>query len=51
MIYIFFPHCLVSEYTSSSIKLGGDEGKMLLDYSKNIITEKTMKLLFDLVSL
>jgi len=32
-----------------SIKLNGEEGDVLLDYSKNIITERTMKLLFDLV--
>ncbi|KAK3711515.1 hypothetical protein QZH41_016429 [Actinostola sp. cb2023] len=32
-----------------SIQLDSPDGKILLDYSKNIITEETMKLLFDLV--
>ena len=32
-----------------SIKLNGEDGEILLDYSKNVITERTMKLLFDLV--
>lgn len=39
-------------YTHSrSITLKGEDGDILLDYSKNIITENTMKLLFDLVRL
>ena len=33
----------------SSITLKGDEGEILLDYSKNIVTKETMKLLFNLV--
>ena len=32
-----------------SVTLAGAEGEVLLDYSKNIVTENTMKLLFDLV--
>ena len=34
---------------SSSIKLTGDDGDVLFDYSKNVITEKTLELLFKLV--
>ncbi len=34
-----------------SISLDGEEGKVLLDYSKNIVTKETMKLLFNLVHL
>lgn len=36
-------------FLSSSISLDGAEGEILLDYSKNIITKKTMELLFSLV--
>lgn len=32
-----------------SITLEGEDGTILLDYSKNIITKETMKLLFNLV--
>ena len=33
-----------------SVKIAGKDGELLLDYSKNIITEKTLQLLFQLVS-
>jgi len=43
-------HAYIHTYTCVySIKLNGEDGDVLLDYSKNIITERTMKLLFDLV--
>ncbi|CAB3991863.1 Glucose-6-phosphate isomerase [Paramuricea clavata] len=32
-----------------SLSLATSDGELLLDYSKNIVTEETMKLLFDLV--
>ena len=35
---------------SCSVAFKGAEGPILLDYSKNIITKETMKLLFQLVS-
>ena len=34
-----------------SEKIKGKDGELLLDYSKNLITEKTLKLLFQLVCL
>lgn len=34
----------------SSVSLKGQDGDILLDYSKNIVSEKTMQLLFKLVS-
>ncbi len=39
----------MSVHHTLSIKLTGKDGDLLLDYSKNIITEDTLKLLFDLV--
>ena len=33
-----------------SATLSGQDGEILLDYSKNIVSEKTMQLLFKLVS-
>jgi glucose-6-phosphate isomerase len=32
------------------IELKGDDGPILFDYSKNIVTEDTLKLLFELAS-
>ena len=43
------PSSLYTQSCSHSITLKGEDGDILLDYSKNIITENTMKLLFDLV--
>ena len=34
-----------------SLTLSGQDGDILLDYSKNIVSEKTMELLFQLVSI
>lgn len=42
--------CIMYMY-SLSISLTGEDGGILLDYSKNVITEKTMQLLFKLVSI
>ena len=36
---------------SFSMSLATSDGELLLDYSKNIVTEDTMRLLFDLVGI
>ena len=36
-------------FTPNRVQLTGEDGDLLLDYSKNIVSEKTMKLLFNLV--
>ena len=36
---------------SFSVKLSSDGSELVLDYSKNIVTEETVKLLVDLVCL
>ena len=41
---------LVLSVMSLSTSAATKDGEFLVDYSKNIITEDTMKLLFDLVS-
>ena len=41
--------CWMSLLVVCSISLEGEDGTILLDYSKNIITKETMKLLFNLV--
>lgn len=43
--------CMCAACIPHSISLTGQDGNILLDYSKNIITEKTMQLLFKLVSI
>lgn len=37
-------------FTLHSMKLTGNDGDVLFDFSKNIVSEKTMQLLFGLVS-
>lgn len=43
--------CALNIHVFLSTSLTGQDGDILLDYSKNIITEKTMQLLFKLVSI
>ena len=44
--YVVFYCC----FTLDSMKLTGDDGDVLFDFSKNIVSDKTMNLLFSLVS-
>ena len=50
MSYIAWKTGLVVSFMSLSTSAATKDGDFLVDYSKNIITEDTMKLLFDLVS-